>query len=81
MKRTETISKNLREDIKRRIDTAGRQAVAEVCGFRYGTLSDKLNGRLPLTPDEYNRITRVLDSDFLMTDKDVDKDGSHGKAI
>ncbi len=62
MKRRPTVAKDLREKLKVQVDALGRQAVAEALDFRYQTLSSKLDGRSPLTEDDYEKLSSFCDA-------------------
>lgn len=56
MRRVKSISKELRAELKIKVDCAGRQEVADLTDTRYGTLTDKLNGKLPISEIEYHKF-------------------------
>lgn len=44
------------ESLKKRIDSLGRKAIADATGMQYSTLSQKLNGFLPVSEDDAELI-------------------------
>jgi hypothetical protein len=57
MKRTISVTTELRAELKKRIDVIGRQRIADTLDFRYTTITHKLNGQLPLSQEDYDRLS------------------------
>lgn len=56
MMRIQSIQPEERKKLKKSVDEIGRQLVAESLNYRYQTLTHKLNGQLPISQEEYEKI-------------------------
>jgi hypothetical protein len=57
MKRIVCVSPEYRAVLKKRVDVIGRQHIADTLDFRYTTITHKLNGQLPLSQEDYDRLS------------------------
>lgn len=62
MNKKDTVSSDLRSLLKKRVDKAGRTRVCEISGMRYTTITQKLNGQLPLSPEDYEQLSVACDT-------------------
>lgn len=62
MRRITSVSQNERDTLKSTVDLIGRPLVAKEIDMPYNSLCHKLNGQLPLSKDDYNKIFTACDS-------------------
>jgi hypothetical protein len=61
LNKKDTVTSDQRSALKQRVDAAGRTLICEISGMRYTTMTQKLNGQLPLSPEDFQKISAACD--------------------